>query len=88
MRLVDSFPTDRINDIEYRVGRVFPFGASIVEGGVNFSIFSKEATGCTLLLFHQGEKEPFVEIPYLKELGINLDVVFNHTGRDAMVFGL
>ena len=52
MRSIDSFPTDRINDIEYRVGRVLPFGASIVEGGVNFSIFSKEATGCTLLLFH------------------------------------
>ena len=64
MRSIDSFPTDRINDIEYRVGRVLPFGASIVEGGVNFSIFSKEATGCTLLLFHQGEKEPFVEIPF------------------------
>ncbi len=55
MRLVDSFPTDRIKDIEYRIGRVLPFGASLVEdGGVNFSIFSKEATSCTLLLFHPG----------------------------------
>ena len=64
MRQIDSFPTDRIGDLEYRVGRVFPFGASVVDGGVNFSIYSKEATGCSLVLFHHGAKEPFAEIPF------------------------
>ena len=29
MQLIDSFPTDTINGLEYRIGRVFPFGASI-----------------------------------------------------------
>ena len=57
MRLIDTFPTNKIGDLEYCAGRVFPFGATIIDGGVNFSIFSKEATGCTLVLYHHGQKE-------------------------------
>lgn len=64
MQRIDSFPTNRIKHLQYRVGRVFPFGATLMNGGVNFSIFSKEATGCTLLLYHHGMREPFVEIPF------------------------
>lgn len=64
MRPIDSFPTNKIDNIEYRAGRVFPFGASILEGAVNFSIFSKEATSCTLLLYHSGAKKPYVKIPF------------------------
>ena len=67
MILADSFPTNKIGDIEYRQGRVFPFGASIVDGGVNFSIYSREATGCTLVLYHHGAYEPFVEIEFPRE---------------------
>ena len=70
MQLIDTFPTDRIGDLEYRVGRVLPFGATITDGGVNFSIFSKEATGCTLLLYHHGDAKPFVEIPFPEEFRI------------------
>lgn len=61
---IDTFPTNKIQNLEYRIGRVFPFGATVTEGAVNFSVFSKEATGCTLVLYHQGEKDPFVEIPF------------------------
>ena len=64
MRAIDSFPTNKIKDIEYRSGRVFPFGASLLEGAVNFSIFSKEAESCTLLLYHRGDKKPYVKIPF------------------------
>ena len=81
MRLIDSFPTNRINDLEYRAGRVFPFGASLVDGGVNFSIFSKEATGCSLLLFHHGAREPFAEIPFPEEFRIG-------NVYSMMVFGI
>ena len=70
MQLIDTFPTDRIGDLEYRIGRVLPFGATITDGGVNFSIFSKEATGCTLLLYHHGDEKPFVEIPFPEEFRI------------------
>jgi anti-anti-sigma factor len=45
-------------------GTAVPFGATLVRGGVNFSVYSGHATGCTLVLFRQGEREPFVEIPF------------------------
>ncbi|MCR4908615.1 MAG: glycogen debranching protein GlgX [Lachnospiraceae bacterium] len=65
MILIDTFPTNSIKGLEYRVGRVFPFGATIEsDGAVNFSVYSKEATGCTLVLFHHGSKKPWVEIPF------------------------
>ncbi len=64
MRAIDSFPTNKLYGYEYRAGRVFPFGASIVEGAVNFSIYSKEAESCTLILFHKGDKNPFLKIPF------------------------
>jgi|GEM_PF-5541937 len=64
MRAIDSFPTNKIKGIEYRAGRVFPFGASVLESAVNFSIYSKEATSCTLLLYHKCSKKPFVKIPF------------------------
>ncbi len=67
---IDTFPTDRIQDLEYRIGRVFPFGATMTEGGVNFSVFSKEATSCTLVLYHHGQKEPYLEIPFPEEFRI------------------
>ncbi len=82
MRSIDTYPTNRIKDLEYRIGRVFPFGATLTEhGGVNFSIFSREATGCTLVLFHEGEEEPFAEIPFPEDFRIG-DVY------TMMVFGL
>ncbi len=65
LRLIDTFPTNTVKNLEYRVGRVFPFGATLCEdGAVNFSIFSREATSCTLVLYHHGQKKPFVEIPF------------------------
>lgn len=81
MQLIDTFPTNKIGDLEYRIGRVFPFGATVMEQGVNFSIFSKEAKSCTLVLFHHGCKEPFIEIPFPEEFRIG-DVY------TMMVFGI
>ncbi len=81
MKLIDTFPTNSINGLEYRIGRVFPFGATITDNGVNFSIYSKEATGCTLVLYHHGQKEPFVEIPFPEEFRIG-------NVYAMMVFGL
>ena len=81
MKLIDTFPTNSINGLQYRRGRVFPFGATITDDGINFSIFSKEATGCTLVLYHHGQKEPFVEIPFPEEFRIG-------NVYTMMVFGL
>ena len=70
MRPIDTFPTDSVGDVSFRRGRVLPFGATVMDGGVNLSIYSKEATACTLLLFHEGEREPFAEIPFPQEFRI------------------
>ncbi len=65
MILVDTFPTNKVKDLSYRIGRVFPFGATYeADGAVNFSIYSKEAKGCTLVLYKHGQEKPYVEIPF------------------------
>ena len=48
-------------------------GASLRRSGINFSIFSKHATSCTLVLFAAGEKKPFAEFA--------LDPHVNRTGQ-------
>lgn len=64
MQRIDGYPTHRFGDFGLRAGRPFPFGASFVPGGINFSVFSRHATRCTLVLFKNGESEPFGEIPF------------------------
>jgi isoamylase len=39
------------DSVESRAGRSFPLGAQVVDGGVNFSVFSKDASLVELLLF-------------------------------------
>ena len=71
MRQLDSYPTHELNGIKYRCGHVQPFGATLIyENAVNFSIFSKDAEACELLLYHAGEEEPFAVIPFPDEFRI------------------
>ena len=70
MTRIDMEPTHEIQGIRCRAGHVFPFGARIIENGIHFSVFSREATGCTLVLYHKGETEPFIEIPFPDEFRI------------------
>ncbi|MDD5255606.1 MAG: alpha-amylase family glycosyl hydrolase, partial [Candidatus Omnitrophica bacterium] len=67
---VDLHPTHTYKDFRLRVGKPLPFGATIVPGGVNFSIYSREATSCELLLFKKHEHQPFAVIPFLNEFRI------------------
>jgi glycogen operon protein len=61
---IDSFPTERIAGYDVRPGRAQPFGAILVPGGVNFSVFSSCATAMTLVLFRCGERTPCAELPF------------------------
>jgi len=70
MNRVDSYPTHEYKGIKLRPGRVLPFGATIVQGGVNFSVFSSAAASCSLVLFKRNEDEPFVTIPFFNEFRI------------------
>ena len=60
-------PTHHHGVFRLRYGHPLPFGASLVPGGVNFSVFSSNATSCTLVLFQKGEHRPFAEIPFPPE---------------------
>ena len=60
---IDFYPTHTVGDYKMRPGKPFPFGATLVPGGVNFSIFSKNATACTLVIFEKHADTPSIEIP-------------------------
>jgi len=62
--------THEYGGFRLRYGHALPYGASHVPGGVNFSIYSSHATGCTLVLFRKGEPKPFAEIPFPQECKI------------------
>jgi len=61
-----------------RRGHPLPYGAAARRDGVNFSVFSKQATGVTLVLFLPDEEEPVLELP--------LDSRYNKTGDVWHVF--
>jgi isoamylase len=70
MNRIDTYPTHSHGSFQLRPGRPLPFGATIVPGGVNFSIFSSAATSCELVLFRKHAREPFAEIPFPDEFRI------------------
>lgn len=70
MERIDVHPTHTYEGYKLRCGKAFPFGANLVPGGINFSIFSSYATSCTLVLFEKQAKEPLVEIPFPEEFRI------------------
>jgi len=53
-----------------RMGHPLPFGASIAPEGVNFSVFSRHATACTLVLYEKGRPNPIGEIPFPPEFRV------------------
>ncbi len=67
---IDFYPTHEIAGYKVRAGRPLPFGVTLVPGGVNFSIFSRHATACSLVLFDKGSPEPRAELPFPPEFRI------------------
>ncbi|RKZ78345.1 MAG: hypothetical protein DRR19_26565, partial [Candidatus Parabeggiatoa sp. nov. 1] len=65
---ISIYPTHCYQGFKVRLGQLsghsFPFGATVVPWGLNFSIFSQHATSCVLVLFEKGKIEPMVEIPF------------------------
>ena len=70
MERIDTYPTHTYGEFRLRAGKPYPFGATFVPGGVNFSVFSRHATACTLVLFRKGAPEPMAEIPFPDEFRI------------------
>lgn len=67
---IDQQPTHMHAGLRLRAGKPYPFGATIVPGGVNFAVFSRHATAAWLVLFHRGEPAPFAEIPFEPEFRV------------------
>ncbi|NDJ21797.1 glycogen debranching protein GlgX [Nostoc sp. B(2019)] len=70
MQRIDIHPTHSYENFKLRPGTAIPFGATLVPGGVNFSIFSRHAKSCTLVLFNKHSPEPMAEIPFPEEFRI------------------
>jgi glycogen operon protein len=64
MERIDVYPTHLYQGYGLRPGRPYPFGATDVPNGTNFSVFSKHADYCVLVLFEKGASEPLIEIPF------------------------
>jgi isoamylase len=67
---IDFYPTHEHQGYRLRAGRPLPFGATLVPNGVNFSVYSSQATSCILVLFDKGSDTPKVEIPFPEEFRI------------------
>jgi isoamylase len=59
---IDAYPTERIGGYAVRPGRALPFGVAPVPGGLNFSVYSNNATAVTLVLYRRGEPDPVAEL--------------------------
>ena len=57
-------PIDEISGFQVRPGFFRDFGATIIPGGVNFTIQSHGAVSCELLLFHREAEEPFAVLKF------------------------
>ena len=66
-RRVDAYPTHQVAGYGVRAGKPYPFGATVVPGGVTFSVFSDQATSMTLVLFRRGEPQPMAELQFPDE---------------------
>ncbi len=55
---------ETISGFQVCPGRFLNFGASVVAGGVNFTVHSSHASHVELLLFHRQGTEPFAVLPF------------------------
>ncbi|PPK65440.1 glycogen debranching protein GlgX [Actinokineospora auranticolor] len=61
---LDDGATQFVSGYPARPGRLLPFGATRVPGGVNFSVYSNNATAMALVLFERGRRDPVAELPF------------------------
>lgn len=61
--LIMSESSTNSNKWKLESGRPYPLGATVTPKGVNFSVFSKNATSVVLVLFEKSKAEPIAEIP-------------------------
>ena len=63
-RTIHLIPLNYIDGFAVRPGFYEINGATAIPGGVNFTVYSHGAVSIELLLFRQGEREPFAVLPF------------------------
>lgn len=63
-RTIHLVPMDHIDGFDVRPGFYEVNGATAIPGGVNFTVYSHNATSIELLLFRRRENEPFAVLPF------------------------
>ena len=76
-------PTENVNGFEICPGLYRDEGATAFQSAVNFTVHSKGAVTCELLLFHRKEPEPYAVIPFPENCRIlkNLNMRTGWTDR-------
>ena len=91
MLRVDLHPThtSKCGKFRMRVGKPLPFGASIVPGGVNFSIYSSHATSCELVIFEKHASKPcgIIEFPDEFRIGNVFTMIVFDLDYENMEYG-
>ncbi len=67
---VAKAPVDKIAGFLVRPGRFDLKGAVPLSNGVNFTVHTRCGTSCELLLYHEGEEEPYAVLPFPEEYRI------------------
>ena len=67
---VSLIPLGEIAGFPVRPGLYDMNGATLLHGGVNFTVHTHYGTGCSLLLFHREAEEPFAVLPFPEEYKI------------------
>lgn len=63
----DLYPTHSYGEFAMRKGDPLMWGVTDAHQGINFTVFSRHAVSCTLVLFHPGQSQPWAEIPFPPE---------------------
>ncbi len=63
-RTIHLVPMDHIDGFDVRPGFYETNGATAIPGGVNFTVYSHNASSIELLLFKREEQEPFAVLPF------------------------
>jgi len=72
MERIDIHPTHSYQNFKLRRGKPFPFGATLVPGGVNFNLFSHAKSYVSAVQKHT--PEPMAEIPFPDEFGLGMSI--------------
>jgi glycogen operon protein len=78
LKSLDKFLSLMTEDFSIQRGHALPFGATVERGGINFSIYARNATEVLLVFFLPGEEDEIVAFP--------LDKKINRTGDIWHVF--